>query len=144
MGARQVSASRTVATTPEVIFEILADPTKHPLLDGSGTVREAHSDSAGRLELGAKFGMDMKMGAPYKILNTVVEFEENRLIAWRHFNGHRWRWRLEPTDDGRTLVTETFDWSTAKMPILLDISFFPRKNKRGMHSSLERLAALAE
>jgi hypothetical protein len=29
----------------------------------------------------SKFGMDMKIGAPYKILNTVVEYDQDRLIA---------------------------------------------------------------
>lgn len=44
-----------------------------------------------RLALGMQFGMDMRIGANYKILNTVVKFDEGRLIAWRHFNGYRWR-----------------------------------------------------
>ncbi|SDY30956.1 Uncharacterized conserved protein YndB, AHSA1/START domain [Amycolatopsis xylanica] len=138
MGKRQVSVTKTVATTPEQIFALLADPAKHPELDGSGTVQAARSGNPSRLELGAKFGMDMKMGAPYKIQNTVVEFEENRLIAWRHFNGHRWRWQLRPVDGG-TEVTETFDWSTARTPLLISLSFFPRKNKQGIERTLARL-----
>ena len=73
-----------------------------------------------RLTLGATFGMKMKLGVPYPIENTVVEFEENRLIAWRHMGGHRWRYELEPVDDG-TKVTETFDWSTSKAPFALEI-----------------------
>ena len=40
--------------------------------------------------------MDMKKGAPYKIKNKVVEFEPDRLIAWRHVGLHRWRYELEP------------------------------------------------
>ncbi|WP_370942794.1 SRPBCC family protein [Amycolatopsis sp. cg5] len=138
MGKRQVSVTKTVATTPEQIFALLADPAKHPELDGSGTVQAARSGNPPRLELGAKFGMDMKMGASYKIQNTVVEFEENRLIAWRHFNGHRWRWQLRPVDGG-TEVTETFDWSTARTPLLISLSFFPRKNKQGIERTLTRL-----
>lgn len=27
-----------------------------------------------------------------------TEFDEDRLIAWRHFAGHRWRYELEPVD----------------------------------------------
>lgn len=138
MGKRQVSVTKTVATTPEQIFALLADPAKHPELDGSGTVHAARSGNPERLELGAKFGMDMKMGAPYKIQNTVVEFEEDRLIAWRHFNGHRWRWQLRPVDGG-TEVTETFDWSTARAPLLISLSPFPRKNKEGIERTLARL-----
>src|SRR4051794_28589814 len=122
MAKRQVSGTKVVATTPDRIFQLLVDPAQHPLIDGSGTVRAARAGGPDRLSLGAKFGMDMRMGAPYKIENTVVEFEEDRLIAWRHFNGHRWRWELEPVDGG-TRITETFDWSTAKAPILISLSF---------------------
>lgn len=39
MGSRQVSRTTIVATTPEKIFGLLADPAQHPLIDGSGTVR---------------------------------------------------------------------------------------------------------
>ncbi|GAB3576963.1 SRPBCC family protein [Amycolatopsis endophytica] len=142
MKKRQVCATRTVAAPPEKIFELLADPSKHPLIDGSGSVLAAQSGGPERLTLGARFGMDMKMGASYKILNTVVEFEENRLIAWRHFNGHRWRWQLRPIEDGATEVTETFDWSTARIPVLIDLSFFPRKNKQAIDKTLDRLTKL--
>ncbi|MFD4194765.1 SRPBCC family protein [Amycolatopsis thermoflava] len=142
MRKRQVSATRIVAAPPEKIFELLADPSKHPLIDGSGTVLAAQSGGPERLTLGSRFGMDMKMGANYKILNTVVEFDENRLIAWRHFNGHRWRWQLKPREDGSTEVTETFDWSTARIPLLIDLSFFPRKNKQAIDKTLDRLVNL--
>jgi uncharacterized protein YndB with AHSA1/START domain len=141
MGTRQVSGTRFVSAAPEEIFALLTDPSKHPVLDGSGTVQAVQPDGPAKLELGTGFGMDMKMGAPYKILNTVVEYEENRLIAWRHFNGHRWRWQLEPVEGG-TEVTETFDWSTARVPVLISLSFFPRKNKEGIERSLDRLAGM--
>jgi uncharacterized protein YndB with AHSA1/START domain len=141
MGKRQVSITRTIATTPDMIFELLADPSKHPLIDGSGTVRVAREGSPVRLELGSKFGMEMKMGATYKITNTVVEYEENRLIAWRHFVGHRWRWQLKPVEAG-TEVTETFDWSTARSPFLMGLSPFPKKNKEGIENTLTRLSAM--
>lgn len=141
MGKRQVSGTRIIATSPEEIFALLTDPSKHPVLDGSGTVLAARPGGPAKLELGSTFGMAMKMGASYKILNTVVEYEENRLIAWRHFNGHRWRWQLEPAEGG-TRVTETFDWSTARVPFLIGISFFPRKNKQGIEATLDRLAGM--
>ncbi|WP_236788376.1 SRPBCC family protein [Amycolatopsis sp. GM8] len=138
---RQVSGTRFVAAPPEDIFALLTDPSQHPVLDGSGTVQAARSGGPDRLELGTRFGMDMKLGAPYKILNTVVEYEENRLIAWRHFNGHRWRWELTPVDGG-TEVTETFDWSTARVPVAISLSFFPRRNKEGIERTLDRLAGM--
>ena len=36
-----------------------------------------------RLTLGSTFGMSMKVGITYSMENTVVEFEENRRIAWQ-------------------------------------------------------------
>ncbi|MGQ0840250.1 SRPBCC family protein [Actinokineospora sp.] len=139
MSSRQVSDTRVVAAPPAEIFALLADPAKHPLIDGSGTVRAARGTGPRRLELGARFGMDMKLGLPYKIRNTVVEFEEDRLIAWRHFYGHRWRWQLHDLGDGRTEVTETFDWSTARIGVLLELVRFPAKNLKGIRATLDRL-----
>lgn len=139
---RQVSVTRTIPAPPEQIFELLSDPAKHPLLDGSDTVRAARDGSPQRLRLGSTFGMDMKLGVPYRIKNTVVEFEPDRLIAWSHPGGHRWRWRLRPVSDDSTEVTETFDWSHARIPFLIDLSPFPRRNRQAMQRSLDRLAAL--
>lgn len=136
---QQVSATRVIAADPDTIFAVLSDPSLHPVIDGSGSVQHARGD-AKRLELGSTFGMDMKMGMPYKIQNTVVEFEPGRLIAWRHFNGHRWRYQLEPVEGG-TKVTETFDWSTARFPKGVEWAGFPKKNLPAMERTLEKLEA---
>ena len=144
MTRHQVSGTAIIAAPAERIFALLTDPAEHPLIDGTGSVLAVQDGGPERLTLGSTFGMDMKIGAPYKILNTVVEYDHNRLIAWRHFYGHRWRWQLKPLADGpdgeRTEVTETFDWSTARIPLLLTLSPFPRRNRRGIEKSLERLA----
>jgi hypothetical protein len=57
--------------------------------------------------------MKMRLGINYRILNTVVEYEENSLIGWRHVG--RWIWRYELVNIGpqMTQVTETFDASRA-------------------------------
>jgi hypothetical protein len=68
----------------------------------------------------------------------VVEFEEGRLIAWRHFHGHRWRYELRDVPGG-TEVTETFDWSTARAKLPLELAGFPKRNLAGMQATLERL-----
>jgi uncharacterized protein YndB with AHSA1/START domain len=135
---RKVSVSRVIPADRQAIFDVLADPAMHPVIDGSGSVQDVQEGGPDRLEKGAKFGMSMKMGAPYRILNTVVEFEEGRLIAWRHFHGHRWRYELADVDGG-TEVTETFDWSTAKSKLALELAGFPKKNEAGMERTLVRL-----
>ncbi len=133
-----VSTSRVIAASPEAIFDILADPAMHPVIDGSGTVQTTRGRDVERLQLGTTFGMDMRRGVGYSILNTVVEFEEGRLIAWRHFHGHRWRYELEPVPGG-TQVTETFDYSKARTRLGLEIGGYPERNLRGMEATLQRL-----
>jgi uncharacterized protein YndB with AHSA1/START domain len=135
---RKVSVTRVIPADRQAIFDLLADPAMHPRIDGSGTVRDVQEGGPERLSEGARFGMDMKMGASYKVLNTVVEFEEGERIAWRHFHGHRWRYELEDVDGG-TKVTETFDWSTAKTKLTLELAGIPKRNEAGMQKTLERL-----
>ena len=142
MNRKQVSATKVIGTSAERIFAMLTDPSKHPLIDGTGSVLAVQPGGPERLTLGAQFGMDMKIGALYKVLNTVVEYDQDRLIAWRHFNGHRWRWHLRPLGTGTTEVTETFDWSTARIPLLITLSPFPRRNASGIEKSLARLAGM--
>ena len=136
-----VSVNKVVTATPQQIFDLLADPKRHAEIDGSGSVKAAQSDAPTRLSLGAKFGMDMKIGAPYKITNEVVEFDEGKRIAWRHFGGHVWRYILEPTDGG-TLVTEQFDYNGSKSQLMLRAINAPGRNKKSMVATLDRLAKL--
>jgi uncharacterized protein YndB with AHSA1/START domain len=144
VSSRQVSASRVIAAPPGRIFDLLADPVMHPRIDGSGTVQAVLPGAPPRLKLGSRFGMDMKLGGSYKITNTVVEYEADHVIAWRHLIGHRWRWQLEKSGQDATVVTETFDWSTAHLPVIISLSPFPRRNRQAIERSLERLADLAK
>ena len=135
--SRVVRRSKLIHAEPEVIFELLADPAKHPELDGSGSVQKARGNPE-RLSLGATFGMDMKIGLPYRITNEVVEFTEDRRIAWRHFGGHIWRWILEPVE-GDTQVTEEFEWGTSKAPFVLKLIQAPKRNAAAIEATLDRL-----
>jgi uncharacterized protein YndB with AHSA1/START domain len=146
MTDRLVSETTTIAAPPDVVFAIVADPRQHPRIDGSGSVR-AIITGPDRLEKGATFGASMKLfGVPYTIRNRVVEFEPDRRIAWRHFGAHRWRYELEPTADGGTRVTETFDYSRygRRWAGVLRLLGFPERNRRGIQGTLSRLKAAAE
>jgi uncharacterized protein YndB with AHSA1/START domain len=135
-----VRVSHLVPAEPAAIFELLADPSQHALFDGSGTVRAAATNAPERLTLGSKFGMSMKLGLPYKITNEVVEFDEPRLIAWRHLGGHIWRYTLEPVEGG-TLVTEEFDARPARSKAGLKLMRAFDRNRTSIEATLERLAA---
>jgi uncharacterized protein YndB with AHSA1/START domain len=139
---RQVSASRVIAAPAGEIFELLTDPARHSEIDGSDTVRGSAMSGPPRLGMGSKFGMKMRIGpVPYGVKSTVVEYEQDRLIAWCHLGKHRWRYRLEPLDDGRTKVTETFDYSTAVVPRALELMGYPRAHATNIEKTLERLEA---
>ena len=143
--AQRVSAERVIHAPAERIFAVLADARQHHLIDGSDMVQSSLR-APDTLTLGSKFSMSMKMGRlPYRISNEVVEFEPDRRIAWCHFGKHRWRYELEPQGDGATtLVRETFDWSTALVPKVIELMGAPAKNQPAMVRTLERLAAVVE
>ncbi|WP_026120105.1 SRPBCC family protein [Nocardiopsis potens] len=145
MGQLRVARSAVVDAPASLIFDIIASPARHAEFDGSGTVQEA-ADGPDRLGPDVEFGMGMRMGVEYRMGNRVVEFEEGRLIAWRHSGAHRWRWQVEPLDAGTARVTETFDYSTVPAPVafLYQMLGFPSRNARSIEASLLRLKALAE
>ena len=102
------SARIVVQASPKTIFDLLASPDRHIEIDGSKTIK-SNLRGPNRLTLGSRFRMSMHLGINYSITNKVVEFEENKLIAWSHFAGWRWRYELLDLGNGSTEVTETFD-----------------------------------
>ena len=141
---QRITAERVIAAPAERIFAILADARQHHLIDGSDMV-QASLKAPDQLTLGSKFSMSMKFGPlPYRISNEVVEYEAGRRIAWCHYGRHRWRYELEPQPDGTTLVRETFDWSTAVVPKVIELIGAPARNLPAMVRTLERLADVVE
>ncbi|WP_420624603.1 SRPBCC family protein [Candidatus Poriferisodalis sp.] len=140
---RSVSVERHIAAPAEAIFTVLADASRHCEIDGSGRLVRATSSNI-PLTLGSTFSMRVRLGVTYPTKNRVLEFEENRLIAWAHWQGQRWRYELEPSDDGGTLVRETFEWGTARWPRSIELAGAHKKNVLSMEVTLERLAAIVE
>ncbi|HEY7145782.1 MAG TPA: SRPBCC family protein [Streptosporangiaceae bacterium] len=125
-----VSVSRHIEAPAERLFALLADSANHPLIDGSGMVREPAP--AVRLSgTGDVFRMNMyhaDRGA-YQMRNEVVEYQAGHRLAWepvrvevvasgpgeQEVTGEpawfRWRFELSPDGAGAAVVTETFDCS---------------------------------
>ncbi len=142
MSSYLVCEQRIIPAEPQRLFDIVADPAMHPVIDGSRSVRAARPGNPERLFLDARFGMDMRLGARYRIENRVVEFEDGRRIAWRHFNGHLWRYLFDPAPDG-TRVTEQWDATRTWNRFALVLLGFPERNRAGITATLDRLAEMA-
>lgn len=145
------SVERVIPAPPEAIFALLADPARHQDIDGSGSVHQPKNAGTNRLKLGDQFGMSMKRGVPYSTTNTVIEFEDNRRIAWhtgstgfmaKVLGGPIWRYELEPVDGG-TRVRETWDISEsrAEKP-LLRIGKVRNDTRKSMTQTLENIEKL--
>ena len=141
-GPRRVARQVLVRASAAEVFALVANPYRHPELDGSGTLRPGPVSGPRILSARAKFTVGMKQyGVPYKITSTVTAFEADQLIEWRHPMGHRWRWELAEIEPGITQVTETFDYTTARTPKLLEILGQPGKNAIGITKTLQALQA---
>jgi len=135
---RSISVSKLIHAPAPRIFDLLSDPRQHVVLDGSGSVTSVKS-APRRLALGSTFSMHMKMGLGYITRNRVVEFEENRRIAWHHFALFIWRYDLKEVEGG-TLVTESFNYDRPWAFAIIALGF-PEKNRAAMEVTLERLEA---
>jgi hypothetical protein len=120
-----VAVSRRIEAPADRIFGILADPARHPDLDGSGMLRTGGS-SAVVSGLGDIFVMKMHHPAmgDYEMDNHVVQYEAGRRIGWEPVahgeergaespqrNGSRWMYALAPEGPDATIVTESYDCS---------------------------------
>jgi hypothetical protein len=104
----RVTASTTIEAAPEAVFAVLADPSAHADIDGTGWVRGS-LDGDRITAAGQVFRMAMyhenHPDKHYKIANLVEVFDEPRAIAWQpgtgspetgelSFGGWIWRYDL--------------------------------------------------
>ena len=108
--ANKAAARISITASREKIFDLLANPRSHQLFDGSGTIKAVITGPE-RLSKGSTFSMSMKIKVPYRIKNTVVACEENKLISWSHLMKWTWTYELLDQPEGTVEVIETFDAS---------------------------------
>jgi len=152
MDGLDVSVSRVIAAPASSLFAIVADANRHPEIDGSGTVIKTKPGTPEQLKLGSKFGMSMKAGVPYSMMNTVIEFEPDKRIAWqttlsgplgRLIGGRIWRYQFDESD-GSTTVTETWDISKDKQRFMMKHGPVSKGANESMTKTLARLAQITE
>jgi hypothetical protein len=163
MTDESVRVTTTVNAPAEIVFGVLADPTTHAAIDGTGWVRES-LDGKPLTETDQIFRMGMYHDNHpekyYEMANRVEVFDPPRAIAWLpgqgpdergnlmdskeiEFGGWIWRYDLEPVGDDRTEVTLTYDWSGVPSQQRQHIPF-PPFDVSHLDNSLKHLAELAE
>ncbi len=147
MDGNVVSVERVIPASPQSIFDLIADASRHPEIDGSGTVKGVKEGGPERLALGSTFGMSMRQGISYPMVSTVIEFEENRRLAWqsvppgflgKFVGGRIWRYELEPSGGG-TVVRESWDISEDHQRSFLRRGKLPETTRSNMDKTLARI-----
>ncbi len=118
METERVTVSTMIEAAPAGVFAVLADPSAHADIDGTGWVRE--SVDGGRITTaGQVFRMAMfhenHPDKDYEMANLVEVCDEPQAIGWKpgtespetgelSFGGWIWRYDLEATGPSRTTV----------------------------------------
>jgi hypothetical protein len=118
----RMEIERTIAADPAAIFAIVSSPEGHVAIDASGMLQDYTGEPA--RAVGDTFTVHMDREAlndfplgKYDVTVKIVTFEQDREVAWtiegqiKPQIGHVYGYRLEPQDDGTTLVTSYYDWS---------------------------------
>ena len=156
MTEERMCVSTSVSAPIDVVFDVLADPSTHQAIDGTGWVREPLT-SERISEAGQVFRMamyhDNHPDKDYEMANRVEVFDRPHAIAWQpgqgpddaelEFGGWYWRYDLVSTAPGQTEVTLTYDWSLVP-PVLREHIQFPPFGAAHLDNSLKHLAQLAE
>jgi len=120
-----VSVSRRIEAPADRLFALLTDSANHPLVDGSGMVREP-APAVRVSRAGDSFVMSMhhERFGDYQMRNEVIEYEVGRRLVWEPIRvaaspeeqaeigdpaRYRWGYEFSPDGPGATLVTESFD-----------------------------------
>ncbi len=153
--AEQMTATTTIPAPPDAVFAVLADPTAHAAIDGTGWVRAAQ-DTAPLTAPGQVFRMAMyhenHPDKDYEMANRVEVLEPAHTIAWQPgqesaetgelgFGGWLWRYDLEASGPSQTTVTLTYDWSGAT-PEVREFIQFPPFGQDHLDHSLQHLGQL--
>ena len=125
MTEETVSATTTISASAETVFAVLADPSRHAAIDGTGRVRDS-LDSERLTGSGQVFRIGMyhenHPDGSYEMANQVLAFEPPRVISWQpgyvspatgklEFGGWVWRYDLTQLGPEETAVTLSYDWS---------------------------------
>ena len=123
MTEERLEVRRLIDADAAEIFGVLCDPQGHVAIDSSGMLMGATGEQVAAA--GDSFVVHMDREAlndyplgRYDVTVTITTLVPDREIAWTILGqirppiGHVYGYVLEPADDGGTLVTSYYDWSS--------------------------------
>src|SRR5947209_9752812 len=151
-----ITTTITIPTSADAVFGVLADPSTHELIDGTGWVRES-LDGESLTHPGQIFRIamyhDNHPNKNYEMANKVVVFDRPHAIAWQpgqdaagdgqlSFGGWIWRYDIRDAGPSKADVTLTYDWSAVPAEMRQHIQFPPFEPAH-LENSLQHLSDLA-
>jgi hypothetical protein len=150
MTTERMEVERVIEADPAAIFKVLADPNGHVAIDSSGMLQSATGEPV--TAVGETFVVHMDREAlndyplgRYDVTVEITKFEPDREIAWTIIGqlepqiGHIYGYKLEPAEDGGTLVTSYYDWSDIH-PQWKEANIFPIMSELALRATLGILA----
>jgi uncharacterized protein YndB with AHSA1/START domain len=151
-GVADVEVSRTIAASPEDVYERVSDVTRMGEWSPETTRCRWVGGATGPVA-GARFrGANRSGWRRWSTTCTVVEAEPGRRFAFDvtvgPFRISRWAYEMEPTDGG-CRVTESWTdhragWMAAASGVVVGVRDRAAHNRAGMERTLAALAAAAE
>ena len=117
----RMEVTRPMTSAASTIFDIVRSPAGHVAIDASGMLQDYTGEPANAVgdtfvvHMDRESTNDYPLGK-YDVTVRITKFEKDKEIAWdlgenalglKHFYGYR----LEPGEDGATMVTSFYDWS---------------------------------
>jgi hypothetical protein len=154
MADESLSATMIIHAPADIVFAVLANPTKHAAIDGTGWVCEPLDrkplTAAGQIFRMAMYHPNHPDGN-YQTANRIQVFDPLNTISWEtgydagdgtlRFGGWFWRYDLTPSGPSDTSVTLSYDWSAVPDSIREHIGFPPFPPEH-LSNSLAHLSAL--
>jgi len=138
--------ARWMPSDAAAIFAVLTDPQGHVDIDSTGMLMDATGDPV--RAAGDQFVVHMDREAlndyplgRYDVTVTIVTYEQDRDISWKIDGqlkppiGHTYGYRLEPAEEGGTLVTSYYDWSDID-PFWREADIFPIISEGALRATL--------
>ena len=144
----RIEVTRPIPAPASAIFDVVRSPAGHVAIDASGMLQDFTGEPAEKvgdtfvIHMDRESLNDFPLGK-YDVTVHIITFDRDREIAWNlgpdvpvaHFYGYR----MEPGDDGVTLVTSYYDWSEID-PVWREAKIFPILSEGALRATLGILA----